>query len=245
MLGSELDLSLSRGLWSGLGASVTVPLRVVRNRIAFEDLSRQTYTPPNPDTHHRNETLTHVADPEVAALLTVRPEHWTLSSRVGTSIPLGKTEPNPFALGRQGIQHQHIQFGTGTFDPVLDVLAMRELGDYSVSASGFSKWTLYENDHGYRAGNWFNGLLEGSRKLGTNWGASAGFSVYREEAERWDGVIEEEGNLGRTDLFAQLGASLSSVAGGTAAISVEIPIKTWATGEQLKYPLIVSLSWSR
>ena len=39
---------------------------------------------------------------------------WTLSARAGTSLPVGRTEPNPSALGREGLPHEHIRFGTGT-----------------------------------------------------------------------------------------------------------------------------------
>jgi hypothetical protein len=30
------------------------------------------------------------------------------------SLPIGKTEENPFELGDRGLSHQHIQFGSGT-----------------------------------------------------------------------------------------------------------------------------------
>jgi hypothetical protein len=242
----ELYLSATRGLGAGFAATLNVPMRVVRDRIRFEDLARQPYTPPNPDTHHRNETLAHVEDPQLAFLHTSHPGAWTLSASAGTSIPIGRTEENPFALGRLGLPHQHIQFGTGTWDPVIKALAMRNLGAFGFSAFASAKLTLDENAKGYQAGNHYGGIVEANHAIGGSpWRWDAGLGVDREQAERWDGRIEEEGNLGRTDLFVQAGVNRTVSGVGTTALVVQVPIKTWATGEQVSFPLIVSLSWSR
>jgi hypothetical protein len=228
-----------------VAATLNVPLRMVRDRIVFEDLAREPFTPPNPDTHHRNETLARVADPQIALLGTGHPGAWTASVSIGTSIPLGRTEENPFALGRLGLPHQHIQFGTGTWDPIVKALMVRNVGAFGVSVFGSARLTLYENAKGYQAGNRFGGIVDASHGMGGSaWRASAGLGVDREQAESWDGRIEEEGNLGRTDLFAQAGVSRAGPL-GTTALLVQVPIRTWSTGEQVQFPLIVSLTWSR
>jgi len=244
LLIGELALSAACGLTSGLGVGLTVPLRQVRDRIRFEDLARNPYVPPEPDTHHRNETLLHVADPQLAALLTGASGAWTVNASLGTSIPIGRTEPNPFALGRLGLPHQHIQFGTGTWDPMLSVAALRSLGEVGISASVSAKVTLSENTHGYRAGNRYGILLGANRKLGGIWGTNLGMTLDRESPEKWDGQIEVEGNLGRTDLMLAAGIGRAVPRVGSFGIKVQVPLKTWATGEQVKYPLIVSLGWT-
>src|SRR6266850_4495812 len=148
----ELDLSVARGIRQGFGIGLNAPLRLVRDRIRFEDLARAPYVPPQPETHHRNETLTQVADPQLALLLTREPGPWTLAASIGTLIPIGRTEPNPFALGRLGLPHQHIQFGTGTWDPTVGASASRSLGATAFHAGASMKLTLYENGFGYRSG---------------------------------------------------------------------------------------------
>jgi hypothetical protein len=244
LLIGELDLSAARGLVPDVGVGLTVPLRMVRDRIRFEDLARQPYVPPQPDTHHRNETLSHVADPQLAVLLTRHPGAWTVGASLGTSIPLGRTEPNPFALGRLGLPHQHIQFGTGTWDPMAGASASRAVGSFGVSATALAKLSLDENTHGYRAGNRYDLLAGVNRKLGA-WGANAGLTLDREQAEKWSGRIEEEGNLGRTDLMLSGGIGRGVPNVGSFGIRAQVALKTWATGEQVKYPLIVSLAWTR
>jgi len=244
LLIGELDLSTARGLEPGVGVGLTVPLRMVRDRIRFEDLARQSYVPPQPDTHHRNETLWHVADPQLAALFTRQPGAWTLGASIGTSMPVGRTEPNPFVLGRLGLPHQHIQFGTGTWDPMVASSASRSFGATGVNASATAKMSLYENTHGYRAGNRYDMLFGASRRFGGTWGANAGLLLDRESPEKWDGRIEEEGNLGRTDLMLTAGIGRGVPHVGSFGIRMQVPLKTWATGEQVKYPLIVSVGWT-
>src|SRR5262249_52361251 len=144
--------SAARGLRPGLGLGLTVPLRMVRDRIRFEDLARQPYTPPNPDTHHRDETLTHLADPRVSLLASRAAGAWTVGGGVGTTIPLGRTEPNPFALGRLGLPHQHVQFGTGTWNPIANAVAARGLGAFGIHAAASATLVFSRNEHGYQPG---------------------------------------------------------------------------------------------
>jgi hypothetical protein len=244
LLIGELDLTVARGLVPGLGLGLNVPLRSVRDRIRFEDLSRRPYTPPQPDTHHRNETLTRVADPQLTLLLARQPGPWTLTTSLGVSIPIGRTEPNPFALGRLGLPHQHIQFGTGTWDPMLGASGSRSIGEIVTEVAVSAKLPLTGNGHGYRAGNRYDVSLTGSRKFGAAWGANASLSVARESAEKWDDKIEEEGNLGRTDLMLSAGLGRGITHVGSFGFRVQVPVKTWATGEQVRYPVIVTLSWT-
>jgi hypothetical protein len=71
----------------------------------------------------------------------------------GLSLPIGQTVENPIVLGREGKVHEHIQFGTGTFDPLVSVLwttPLPWLGS-SILAAADGQFPLYENSKGYRA----------------------------------------------------------------------------------------------
>ena len=75
----------------------------------------------NRDNHHRNETYTGPRDTDI--LLGYRTtgflmENDFLMGYIGTTVPFGKTEENPWKLGDAGFEHLHIQFGTGTFNPI-------------------------------------------------------------------------------------------------------------------------------
>jgi len=229
----------------GLGLELTAAARLVRSRIRFEDLARQPFVPPDGDIHHRNETLFGNGDPRLMLHLGRAGSPWSYSGRLGVSIPLGRTEENPFLLGHHGLRHQHIQFGTGTWDPMVGVGAGRQFGRLNLSASGLARFTLYENRHGFRPGNRYAANLSGEHGLGAKWGGNVGLEVAREEAERWDGTTQMEGNLGRTDLLCVVGLGRTFNALGYLAVTAHVPLVTRATGAQVDYPVLLSLAWTR
>jgi hypothetical protein len=237
-------LTVARGLRRGLGVELTAFYRHAETRIQFQDEQRQPLDWPQGDIHHRNETLDGLGDPWLLLHGARGAGPWTLSARAGASLPLGRTEPNPFALGREGLPHQHIQFGTGTVDPMLGLAAGRRFGATTLELSTLARFIVTSNGHGYRGGNRYLAVLESSRKLAPKWFAGAGLQLAREEAETWDGVIEEEGNLGRTDVLLALAITRGAGKAGLT-LGVQIPLYTRATGAQLDYPLIVSLGVSR
>lgn len=241
---AELDATIARGIRPGLGIEVALPVRLIRSRIRYENVNRQPYTLVYPDYHHPNETPVRLADPILSLHLARPGEIWSVAGRLGLSMPVGKTEPNPFALGRLGLPHEHFQFGTGTWDPVLSVAAGRPLGHASISVSGLAHVVLAKNSEGYQAGNRYNTGLSVARPFGRSWAGSASVDLTREEAEHWDGKLEEEGNLGRTDALLSLGVSRLAPTLGTIMLTVGMPVYSKVRGEQGDQPAVFTLSWS-
>lgn len=108
----------------------------------------------NRDNHHRNETYTGPTDIDVLlgyqaqGLLT---ENDLLIGRIGTTIPFGKTEEDPWKLGDAGLAHLHIQFGTGTFNPIADLhYSLSVYKNLGANASLRGKLPFYENSKTYR-----------------------------------------------------------------------------------------------
>jgi hypothetical protein len=234
------------GIGRGAGVELAVPVRTVATRVRFVDAERRPITPPEGDLHHRNETLVGSADPLLLLHLARGGRTWTTASRLGLTLPLGRTVPDPFELGRQGIRHQHVQFGTGTWDPLVGLGVGRRIGPFGLSLLGLARFTLAENDHGYRAGHRYHASLRADRALAGTWWLSGGFDLARENAERWHGRRdEEEGNLGRTDLLLALGVSRSLRGVGALSLSVGVPLLTRSAGAQLDYPVIVSVGLAR
>ena len=220
-----------------------VPFRHVVSRIRFLDANRAPLDRPQGDIHHRNETLAGVGDPWLMLHRGWLAGRWSIAGRAGVTFPLGRTEPNPFALGDLGLPHQHIQFGTGTFDPVVGAAAGRRWGETAFTLTGLARFIVAENDHGYQAGNRYYGDASVARRAGP-WGVSLGLNVLREQAERWDGQVRtEEGNLGRTDLLLAAGADRRLGTAGSVFVTVKIPLVTDAEGSQVDYPLIFSFGF--
>jgi hypothetical protein len=242
----ELRLSGEYGLSKTFGIEAQVPFRSVTSTIEYTDANGVHYEPLDPGIHHRNETVFGVADPWLLLRVGTAVQKWWLAARPGVSIPLGRTEENPFALGDRGLRHQHIQLGSGTIDPVLIIEASRAFEAVQLQFFAQGQAPLYENREGYRAPWRVYGGGSVGRKLVSDLSGSLGVEASHEAAERWDGEVRQDGNLGRTELL--LAATLSYRLGATElGLSARIPVwRHIVTGDEppgtLSSPVILSLS---
>ena len=108
----------------------------------------------NQEIHHRNEVYRGFADAHLLVshrLANLLRDDDILMVSLGTSIPVGATEADPFKLGDAGLKHLHIQFGAGTFDPIAALHYETPLsGALSLNASIHGHFPFYENDKTYR-----------------------------------------------------------------------------------------------
>lgn len=244
----ELRLAAEYGLNRAFGVEVQLPFRAVTTSIEYTTPDGEPYEPLDPGIHHRDETVAGIADPWLLLRAGTTAERWWLAARPGLSIPLGRTEENPFELGDRGLRHQHIQLGTGTFDPVLVLEASRAFGELRLQLFAQGQLPLYENRHGYRA-PWrvHGGTSLGATMLGDLSG-SLGVEAFHEAAEEWDGELRQDGNLGRSEL---LGAATLNQALGQTQLTLGVRIPVWrriVTGDEppgtLSSPVTVSLGVS-
>ena len=181
------SMAVNMGLGGGWQLHADVPFDLKLLSIEYT-LDGEPYDPPYAGIHHRNETLFGLTDP---TLLVQRyqglPADFILGLALGSSVPLGKTEEDPFALAAQGKEHQHFQRGTGTFVPMgrADVFWM----GVRWRAMGWLNGVLplYESVHCYKPG----------RSL--SYGATAGYritpktqvmaltQIQHDGPESWDG----------------------------------------------------------
>lgn len=245
---AELRPILALGITDVLGAELQLPMRVVKTTIVFRRLDGARFEPDYQNIHHRNETLYGFADPWLLGRATWTTSALTWTGRAGFGVPLGSTEEDPFARGRAGLSHQHIQFGTGTFYPVLALDAALGVGDVRLTGYGQALLFLYENHHRYHAGNRYMVGVGADFEVLPRLRLGGGADVVNEQPERWNDVVQQDGNVGRTDVLASgtLRFAFDSV---TASLSVKVPvyqhfIDTGAhDGDpgQLTYPAIVDV----
>jgi hypothetical protein len=145
---THTETTLTYGIRERMQLSLRLPYDVKDVNIAYETLDGAPFTPPYGDIHHRTQTLRGLSDPTVQLDWMARPG---LIVGAGLSMPLGDTVENPVVLGREGKEHQHIQFGSGTFRPSLSAQWSRPA--FSVRVE--TRLSLYENDEGFRAPNNF------------------------------------------------------------------------------------------
>jgi hypothetical protein len=113
---------------------------------------------------------------------------WVLGA--GVTLPFGRTEPDPIELGRRGLKHEHIQFGSGTFDPTLSVQWSRPLGKLRFGASADARVPLYENSHGFKLPVTVRWSIGPSFPIGTT-GLSAQLAGQYQAIGKWNGERDE------------------------------------------------------
>jgi WD40 repeat protein len=143
--------------------------------------------PPYGDIHHRTETLRGIGDVQLTVLF---PLGGHLQIGAGLSIPFGRTQPNPIVLGREGKTHEHIQFGSGTVDPLFSMLWSRPAGRFVLSAWADGQIPLYENRHGFKAPVTVRYSVGPSLPIGTTAVALQWAGQYQ-SIGRWDGEEDE------------------------------------------------------
>lgn len=180
----------------------------------------------NQNIHHRNETYTGPTDIDLLVNYNIQgilTENDFLMGRIGTTIPVGKTEENPWILGEAGLEHLHIQFGTGTFNPIGAIYYnIPVYKGFAATTSLRSKFPLYSNNKTYR----------GSRELtytgGLNFRPNKWISVHTgylgfyQSYAHWAGEIDI--NTGLRFSMASFGAAISTPFNFPISISVMLPI---------------------
>jgi hypothetical protein len=153
----------------------------------------------NRDIHHRNETYTGLSDFRLLAAQRFNNflgKKGRLDLAFGTSLPIGKTENDPLKAKNEGVKHLHIQFGTGTFDPLLELHHTTRISTkLSLAVFTMNKFPLYENTKTYLGPiETTSGISLGYRIK--NWlslrGTVANFS---QSQAKWDGVKDPNSGL--------------------------------------------------
>lgn len=220
---AELRAIAAYGVTRLFAAEVHAPIRLLRTTIQFRRLDGTPFAPDYENIHHRDETLFGLADPWLLGRVTGTLGKLGVTSRAGVGLPAGSTVEDPFARGRAGLSHQHIQFGTGTFYPVFAVDLATSIGAARIGGYGQALIFVYENGYGYRAGNRYSGGIAGDMEIVKRLREGLGSDVLNEQPETWNGVVQQDGNVGRTDLLVggMLGYAFGSV---VASVSVRVPV---------------------
>lgn len=247
IVNNETRLVGELGITRWLAGGAVLPFRVFDTHIHYLDPSSgQVVQIENPFIHHHNEVLVGPADPWLFARAAVAAGGFTLTARLGTTLPIGSTVPNPFLLGDMGLPHEHTQFGTGTFEPIAGVEGYRTFRGITIDAYWLTIQSLYDNGYGYKAGNRYAFGASAASALGSSrWRFRAMLDRTSESAESWSGIVyTTEGNIGRTDVIAGLEAAYQFNDDWRAAFAIKVPVYTHVVGGQIDVPLYASVTIS-
>ncbi len=180
----------------------------------------------NQNNHHRDETYVGFADADVflgyrTQGLLIRNDF--LMARIGTTIPFGKIEEDPWKLGAAGLEHLHIQFGTGTFNPIADLhYSLPVYKGLGANASIRGKFPFYENSKTYRGSREFTYTAGLNYRL-NNWlSFQAGYLGFYQAFAYWAG--EQDINSGLRFSMASFGASVATPYNIPLSLAVMLPL---------------------
>ena len=199
------------------------------------------------DIHHRNETYTGLADLDMFLGYKLHGLFRTddlLFARLGTTIPTGRTEENPWTLGDAGIEHLHIQFGTGTFNPIANLQYNLPLyRGMSVTASARGMFPFYENSKTYRGSTELTYTAGFTYRLADWLSFNGNYLGFYQTPASWAG--ERDINTGLRYSMAALGMSLSALNGIFVSVNVMFPLTQetlYDGGDAIEFGNLVSLA---
>ena len=117
----ELGLSGEWAFDDRWGVEASLPVRSVWASVSYQTPDGADYVPEDAEVHHRDETVAGLADGRLMARYGRSVAGVWVAARVGSTVPLGATEEDPFSAGDVGKKHQHIQLGSGAFEPVVSL----------------------------------------------------------------------------------------------------------------------------
>jgi hypothetical protein len=185
----------------------------------------------NAEIHHRSESYDGVAD----LMLLLRSRSYdrfrpgdALSFAIGSSIPTGRTEPDPYRLGDAGERHLHIQFGSGTFDPLIEASYQTRLDDrWALHGFVAARAPLYENSRGFRAPSEMSFALGPALRV-HNFSVRGEIELFYQDFGEWNG--ERDPNTGIRSTAARL-ALQRRFGGSLAEVSLRLPMSQTTLGD--------------
>lgn len=209
---AETVLDASLGLLPWFAVDVRWSLRVADVNPTYTEVDGTEKLVPN-DIHHHDETLVDVTDPWLVARLAAATDDVFGMFRLGLTFPAGRTEPDPYALGREGKSHEHLQAGTGTVVPVVGfgvgfTVAKETSTPVTISLGGTGLFNAYENGEGFQAPSrvYANhrvtlALFEGELTPFVE------ATFAHETEEYWGGEVGLEGSNVRSEIYVGGGAA--------------------------------------
>jgi hypothetical protein len=232
----ELDLKLPLSKVTEMELQIPYDTKDMVARYELPDGTE--FDNPQGDLHHRTEKLEGFADFRL---------YWhfrfgDLRLSAGINLPVGDTVEDPFTLGDLGLNHQHVQFGTGTCDPLARIGYIARLSEsFDVRFSGGAHVPLVENSHGFQAPPMFD-FAAGPRFAVTDWlSFQASYSILYQGRGYWDGVADP--NTGYTMQGVQ--ASMPMAAWGAFLVphvyrAIDVTVRD--EGDTFKLDWIVGVS---
>jgi hypothetical protein len=241
---SDVSLDASYGVTPWLAAELRLSLRIVDVNPSYSELDGTPKSVPN-DIHHHDRTLVGPGDPWAVMRFAAASGRFVSAARLGVTLPIGRTEPDPYALAEQGRWHEHLQFGTGTFMPIAGIGLSYGLERVDLSLSALGLFSLYENGHGFRApSRFFASTRTTVPLLDRRLRPYVSVDLSHETEELWNGHPGAEGSNVRTELLLGGGIAWTFAPPWTAELGVRARVAQFTDAASFDYPGLVQFALS-
>ncbi len=241
---AETILDASLGLLPWLGVDLRWSLRVVDVSPTYTELDGSPKSVPD-DIHHHDETRVDFTDPWILSRFAARQGRFVSVARFGLSLPVGRTEEDPYRLGRRGESHEHLQAGTGTVVPIVGWGGTVALEPVSLGLSAIGFFSAYEGDNGFRAPV----RLYGNQRTAVSFidGALTPFAeltLAHEGEEYWHGRSGLEGSNVRSEIYVGGGVDWRFLPSWTAGATARVRVASLTDAPTFETNGLFSLSLS-
>jgi len=192
----RIELLAALALSPCLDLEFGMPYDIKDQRVRYALPDGMPYDNPIGPFHHRTETLEGPGDLRLLANFRVRsilPPNDILHIGAGFTIPTGKTENKPLFPGDPGplYVHQHIQFGTGTVDPLLRLGYRLQPDWWGIEFSAGAQIPLYENPRGYQGSAVIDFSIGPRFQLASGLSGGLYYAGIYQSRSYWDGRPDE------------------------------------------------------
>ncbi len=199
LIWAETAIKLGVRISARWSASASIAYRLLKTRRRYlEAGSDAEYYPMNPDVHHRNETLKAPLDaPVLIGFKMIDTKRFAVDIKAGVTIPTGRQEKaNPYADGLMKIPHNHIVFGNGTFDPLVQLNVRGSLSAWDYQLWGNTRQVVYEKklaNATFKGSDIYNAGVLIAPPLGLGpFTLGVGAKLFVQRPFAWDGIVKDE-----------------------------------------------------
>ena len=234
---SRMNGLLAVGIGKGFRIKGELPFDHKVMAIEYKDDQGKPYDPPYGGIHHRNETLKGLGDARVHVEYYTSPtKGWAVGGGLGTTIPIGKTEEDPYDLAAKSQPHQHIQMGSGTFTPIANVSAVYSGQRWGMVSKLQTKVSLVDNDKSYKPSSALRLTAGPTYQVASKWVFMVSGDVLKESQAYWGDRADPMS--GRTAIFGSGSVVYHFNASVAAMVRGQLTAAQWSISDQIKQPFV-------
>lgn len=184
----RVEPAMSVGLGRRVFLSMSLPLDLRYRAVSYTTRDGDRYAPADPAFHHAPGLQAGPTDGRAAVWIADRVDAVSWAFGLGTTLPWGTVVDDPYLLEAEGVAHEHLLMGSGTFVPA---------GTVRVGVDG-RRWgghlqldvrePVYTNARGYRPGEVISWSSGPSWKAAPLVSLLASVETTHQDAERWHDV---------------------------------------------------------